>query len=123
MIIGVGVDIVHLPRIAALIARRGSDGLARRILSPTEYTEFTAKYKDDPSELRYLGSRWCMKEAVYKALYPVHKLEWKQVSVAKKAGKPYLSILNSDLYGIQKTHVSLSHDGEYAIAQVILEGA
>ncbi|OAC98996.1 hypothetical protein MUCCIDRAFT_114165 [Mucor lusitanicus CBS 277.49] len=120
MIIGVGVDIVHLPRIAALIARRGSDGLARRILSPTEYTEFTAKYKDDPSELRYLGSR---QEAVYKALYPVHKLEWKQVSVAKKAGKPYLSILNSDLYGIQKTHVSLSHDGEYAIAQVILEGA
>lgn len=28
-----------------------------------------------------------MKEAVYKALYPVHKLEWKQVSVTKKAGK------------------------------------
>ncbi|KAL9536934.1 hypothetical protein MBANPS3_012236 [Mucor bainieri] len=143
MIIGVGVDIVHLPRIAALIARRGSDGLAKRILSTTEYTEFAAKYKDDPSELRYLGSRWCMKEAVYKALYPVHKLEWKQVSVSKKAGKhsaneeapckqtksedtavgkPHLSILNSNLYGVQRTHVSLSHDGEYAIAQVILEG-
>lgn len=57
MIIGIGVDIVHLPRIAALIARRGSDGLARRILSPTEYNEFTANYKDDPSQLRYLGSR------------------------------------------------------------------
>ncbi|KAL9554325.1 hypothetical protein PS6_003479 [Mucor atramentarius] len=53
----VGVDIVHLPRIAALIARRGSDGLAKRILSPTEYVEFTANYKDDPSQLRYLGSR------------------------------------------------------------------
>lgn len=83
-----------------------------------------------------------MKEAVYKALYPIHKLEWKQVSVIKKAGKmipylcpcihisniqlaagkPHLYILNSNLYGIQKTHVSLSHDGDYAIAQVILEG-
>lgn len=57
MIIGVGVDIVHLPRIAALIARRGSDRLARRILSAGEYSEFTADYKDDAGQLRYLGSR------------------------------------------------------------------
>ena len=124
MILGVGVDIVHLPRIAALISRRGSDKLAKRILSPTEYIEFRAKYdiNNDPSQVRYLGSRWCMKEAVYKALYPIHKLEWKQVSITKQAGKPHLFILNSSLYGIQKTHVSLSHDGDYAIAQVILEG-
>lgn len=36
-------------------------------------------------------------------------------------GKPDLDILNGKLYGIKKTHVSLSHDGDYAIAQVILE--
>ena len=59
MILGVGVDIVHLPRIAALISRRGSDKLAKRILSPTEYIEFRAKYdiNNDPSQVRYLGSR------------------------------------------------------------------
>ncbi|KAI8637395.1 4'-phosphopantetheinyl transferase superfamily [Parasitella parasitica] len=122
MILGIGVDIVHLPRIAALISRRGSDQLAKRILSPTEYTEFQTKYSvENSNQLRFLGSRWCIKEAVYKALYPIHKLEWKQVTVFKMAGKPYLSIINGNVYGIRKAHVSLSHDGHYAIAQVILE--
>lgn len=32
------------------------------------------------------GYRWCIKEAAYKALFPVHKLEWKQVTVAKDQG-------------------------------------
>jgi holo-[acyl-carrier protein] synthase len=32
-----------------------------------------------------------------------------------------LEIENSTAFGIKKAHVSLSHDGDYAIAQVILE--
>lgn len=32
-----------------------------------------------------------------------------------------LRILNSEAYGIRKAHVSLSHDTDYAVAQVILE--
>ncbi|KAG2211900.1 4'-phosphopantetheinyl transferase [Mucor mucedo] len=120
MILGIGVDIVHLPRIASLITRRGSKVLAKRILSSREHKEFET-FTDERQQLVYLGSRWCIKEAVYKALYPIHKLEWKQVSVIKQAGKPDLDIVNGKLYGISKTHVSLSHDGDYAIAQVILE--
>lgn len=37
-------------------------------------------------------------------------------------GKPDLDIVNGKIYGILKSHVSLSHDGNYAIAQVVLEG-
>ncbi|KAJ8658208.1 holo-[acyl-carrier-protein] synthase [Lichtheimia ornata] len=123
-ILGIGVDIVHLPRIAALIARRGREPLAKRILSPDEYTEFLQRCSSDRNieqQVMYLGSRWCIKEATYKALFPVHKLEWKQVTVAKDQGKPMLRILNSEAYGIRKAHVSLSHDTDYAVAQVILE--
>ena len=40
MILGIGVDILHLPRITALISRRGQDTLARRILSQKEYVQF-----------------------------------------------------------------------------------
>ncbi|KAG2230717.1 4'-phosphopantetheinyl transferase [Thamnidium elegans] len=120
MIIGIGVDIVHLPRIASLMSRRGSNKLAKRILSQQEYQEFGGLKQE--KQLNYLGSRWCIKEAVYKALYPVHKLEWKQVSVIKQNDKPNLDIINGKLYGILKSHVSLSHDGDYAIAQVVLEG-
>jgi holo-[acyl-carrier protein] synthase len=60
MILGIGVDIVHLPRITALIARRGKERLARRILSPTELIEFQTRFSTLMSgneELRYLGSR------------------------------------------------------------------
>ena len=42
MIVGIGTDLLHIPRIKALIAKRGAPTLARRILSPRELTEFKA---------------------------------------------------------------------------------
>ncbi|ORE09962.1 4'-phosphopantetheinyl transferase [Rhizopus microsporus var. microsporus] len=123
MILGIGVDILYLPRITSLASRRGKEKLAKRILSTKELSEFNQlKSVHDHNHIMYLATRWCIKEAVYKALYPIHKLEWKQVTVTKTGGKPVLMIENSLLYGIQRTHVSVSHDGDYAMAQVILEG-
>ncbi|KAI8339339.1 4'-phosphopantetheinyl transferase [Chlamydoabsidia padenii] len=130
MILGVGVDIVHLPRIIKLTSRSGLLPFARRILSPKEHEEFFRLFPNRTDsdtgilhdrQLQYLGSRWCIKEAVYKALYPIGKLQWKQVTVEKDKGKPTLSIDNASMYGISRSHVSLSHDGEYAIAMVVLE--
>ncbi|CAO3595742.1 unnamed protein product [Absidia cylindrospora] len=129
MILGIGVDIVHFPRIVKLISRTGREPFARRILSPKEYEEFFQLYPQrkvldalqQERQIRYLGSRWCIKEAVYKALYPTYKLQWKQVTVDKEKGKPILCINDASIYGIGSSHVSLSHDGEYAIAQVVLE--
>ncbi|CAO3636291.1 unnamed protein product [Cunninghamella echinulata] len=40
MILGIGVDIIHLPRIKTLISKRGIEGFARRVLSPIEYQNF-----------------------------------------------------------------------------------
>lgn len=42
MILGVGVDILHLPRLQSLVSRRGKETLAKRILHPSEMTEFVA---------------------------------------------------------------------------------
>lgn len=42
MIVGIGTDILHIPRLKQLIAKRGAPVLARRILSPRELTEFKA---------------------------------------------------------------------------------
>ncbi|KAI9266077.1 4'-phosphopantetheinyl transferase [Sporodiniella umbellata] len=119
MILGIGVDILHLPRLNAVLRRRGSEKLAKRILSKAELSDFN---RLESEQNMYLATRWCIKEAVYKALYPVHKLEWKQVTVSKEAGKPILIIDQSKTYGIERTHVSVSHDGNYAMAQVVLEG-
>lgn len=69
MLVGVGVDIVHLPRIASLIARRRNNGqlLCRRILSPKEQTEFQTRFGGqlttsdevpNPDVVRFLASRY-----------------------------------------------------------------
>lgn len=62
MILGIGVDIVHLPRIAALISRRGHDKLAKRILSESEMKEFRSRFPTEliepEKQLIYLGSRY-----------------------------------------------------------------
>ncbi|KAI8997371.1 4'-phosphopantetheinyl transferase [Pilobolus umbonatus] len=128
-ITSIGTDILLLPRLEQLIQRRGKERLAKRILSSKEKEEYQNLFPSPPDtskignkELLYLGTRWCVKEAVYKALYPIHLLEWNQVSVVKHAGKPQLEILNSSLYGIQRSHTSLSHDGDYIISYVVLEG-
>lgn len=43
---GIGVDILHLPRVQALIERRSADALAKRLLSKTEHDEFCKKFSE-----------------------------------------------------------------------------
>ncbi|ORX90328.1 4'-phosphopantetheinyl transferase [Basidiobolus meristosporus CBS 931.73] len=132
MILGIGVDLVHLPRIQQLLTKNPYACLsfARRVLSPAEFTEFQElspqegedQYRVDNEVVKYLGTRFAIKEAAYKALFPREKLTWNEVTVYKVDGKPYLNILDAESRGIKESHVSVSHDGEYAIAQVLLEG-
>ncbi|KAG9291075.1 hypothetical protein G9A89_012947 [Geosiphon pyriformis] len=68
-------------------------------------------------------NRWTLKEAAYKALYPHYRLTWKDIIVTKKDEKPHLFFLDSKKIGITtiNAHVSVTHDGEYVISQVLLE--
>lgn len=64
MLLGLGVDLLSLPRFEALISRRTAHRLAERICSPRELAAF-ASLRDqhhDPStlkaeQLRFLASR------------------------------------------------------------------
>lgn len=63
MIVGVGLDILYLPRLTRLLQRRGYDGLARRILTLEERKAFHAAIKATNAETegavaaRYLAVR------------------------------------------------------------------
>ena len=138
-IIGVGIDIVHTPRIASLVARRTPMKLATRILSPSELREWqtlSPPISSAPASIaereldvvvaekwfRFLAVRWAIKEAAYKALFPFYKPTWKDLTVSKVPadnGKPSLTFQNSAKV---KLHVSVSHDGEYTVANVLAEG-
>jgi holo-[acyl-carrier protein] synthase len=69
MLVGVGVDIVHLPRIASIIAKRRNNCqlLCRRILSPKEQDEFRTRFVNqqtqpdsvpNPDLVRFLATRY-----------------------------------------------------------------
>lgn len=61
MILGIGVDIVLLPRIAALVKRRSGEKLARRILSPPEFKDWKRfQGIDDQHRVRFLAVRYAM---------------------------------------------------------------
>lgn len=120
MIIGTGVDIVEVERMAAAYARFGLR-FVKKILHPREMDRLP------PSPAAYLASRFACKEAAAKALgtgfaYGVSPL---QIEVAGQ-GRPMLKLHGAALeramrLGAGRFHISLSHERHCAIAMVILE--
>jgi len=140
MLIGVGTDILHLPRLLNLFARRSQEHFAQRILTTSELAVFHALPASDASRrvrflaVRYSGNArrylmcytncnlsWSLKEAAYKAVFPTRRLVWKDVEITRcAAGKPSLEV--NDTLGLSsKLHCSVSHDGDYVVAFVVAE--
>ncbi|KAI9574598.1 4'-phosphopantetheinyl transferase [Boletus coccyginus] len=123
---GIGADLLHVPRMVALVNRRGADRIASRILSPSEQGVFCRLWPGEQGiATRFLGVRWAVKEAAYKALYPLRPT-WKELTYTtfdpQTGSKPALAFHPSG-NGVQRPrlHVSVSHDGEYILAHVVAE--
>ena len=59
-------------------------------------------------------------------MYPVVKASWKEFTYEKFSGKPtlrYDPILHANRHKIGRTHVSVSHDGDYVYSSVLIEGS
>lgn len=100
MIPGIGVDLLHLPRLSTLLARRNGHYLhrfARRILTRDELAVFHNKLSAPPGSgglIRWLGVRWAAKEAAFKACGSTKgALGWKEVEVGyHPSGRPCIYI-------------------------------
>ena len=117
MIFGIGVDLVDVVRFEKALTN--TPKLKDRL--------FTTEEKD--LSLQSLAARFAAKEALMKAIGKAHGLSFQEVSVEKdQHGKPsfVLSGQSSKTVsecGISDLHLSLSHDGNMAIAYVIAERA
>ena len=124
MIVGTGLDIAEVPRIAASIERFGRRFL-ERVFTAEEirYCESKANKAE-----RYAG-RFAAKEAAMKAIGTGwnHGVTWHDVEVTRvPAGRPMLAFHGKAAeffhkLGAVRAQLSISHTDQIAMAQVILE--
>lgn len=124
MIVGTGIDIAEVSRIANSIERFGRR-FTERIFTPDEirYCESKANKVE-----RYAG-RFAAKEAGMKAIGTGWKrgVTWQDVEVQRApGGRPTIVFHNKaaeffQKLGAARAHLSITHTAETAMAQVILE--
>ncbi len=123
MIIGTGIDIIEVDRIAARVGR--DSGFKEMVFSKDEM-----KYCDAKAlPFEHYAARFAAKEAFLKAVGSGWDsgLNWNEIEVLNEAGgKPvlYISGMTKERLlplGIRVIHVSLSHLKSMATAIVILE--
>lgn len=125
MIRGLGSDLVAVERMRAAWMRHG-ERLTRRILTPAEQ----AYGRDRPDFAAYLASRFAAKEAGSKALGTGLRdgIRLQDLEVQRPPHSAPQLLLHGAAeeaaarLGVTRTHLSLSDDGAYALATVILEG-
>ncbi|MEW9670299.1 holo-ACP synthase [Ammoniphilus sp. 3BR4] len=124
MIKGIGIDIVDKKRMELVLNRQG-EKFIRRILTEEERVGLP----EGSRLVEYVAGRFAAKEAFAKATgFGFGKeLSWQDVQIKRDdRGKPTLQVSETWLAqhapeGQQVYHVSISHEKQYAVAQVIIE--
>lgn len=124
MILGTGIDIIEVSRIAASYEKFGERFL-NRILHPAEIAYCTTQKNPAP----FLAARFAAKEAISKAFGTGigAELGWQDMEVRKKqSGEPYVVLHEKGLIllkerGANRLHLSISHTVQHAVATAILE--
>lgn len=150
---GLGVDLVSLPEFSAQVREPGSAFLsgvltpreARRVRARAVATSGTQPGSDryDEAVARHAGGLWAAKEAFIKAwscalfgsppLIGADAVDWREIEVIHDEWNRPALALHGDVAAAceeslgapstWRTHLSISHDGECAIAQVAIVDA
>ena len=124
MILGTGIDIIEVARIARSVEKFGERFL-QRVLVADEIAYCRAHKNPAP----FLAARFAGKEAVSKAFGTGigAQLGWRDIEIRRKeSGEPFIVLhgKGAELFaarGAKQLHVSLTHTEIYAAATAILE--
>ena len=124
MIYGIGVDIVKIARFERALDRWGNR-LRDRVFTPQELS--ICHNKAHPG--RHLALRFAAKEAFLKALGigMFQGVAWNEIEIINDPmGRPHMKVRGNaekicQEEGIQEIFVSISHEHEYGVAQVLME--
>lgn len=120
---GIGIDLVHIPRMRAVIAR-WEDRFLRRVFTEGEIAY--CRSRRDP--VQHFAARFAAKEAGLKALGTGLSLgvRWQELEVRRERGRPPALLLSGRCRQIgasrggRRMLLALTHDGDYAMAQAML---
>jgi holo-[acyl-carrier protein] synthase len=123
-IIGLGVDLTDIPRIAQAYAQYGERFL-KRVFTEGEIAYCMRRRDPVPS----LAGRFAAKEAAMKALGTGHSrgVLWKDVEVFREYGPPQLRLhggaaIHAGRLQVAKSLLTITHTDALAMAQVIMLG-
>ena len=122
VIVGLGIDLTEVPRIARMVERWGEHFTGRI------YTEGERAYaKDRANPAMHFAARFAAKEATLKALAVPKGLSWHEMEVVGGGAEPPLLVLRgkaleaADRIGVVRMHLTLTHTRDVAAAVVIAE--
>jgi holo-[acyl-carrier protein] synthase len=124
MILGIGIDIVDVRRMEGIIFR-WQERFLKRI-----FTDLEIRYcnnKKNPAQR--FATRYAAKEAYFKALYPkgTEGISFLDIEIVDEKGKrPTVNLYgqvktHAETTSVKNTFLMISHDGNYGIANVVLE--
>jgi len=124
MILGVGLDLVEIERVAAMLARHG-EAFSRRILHPAE----DASRLGRRDAATHLAGLFAAKEAVMKALGTgMAGAAFREIAIVKRpSGEPTVQLSGGAAQtaaarGVASWHLSISHSRTTAAAVAIALG-
>ena len=123
MIVGVGIELVDRERFEFLLDRYG-DRLRDKLFTDGERDYAARKRRDGES----LAVRFAAKLAVRRALR-ASGLRWRDIEVVRnRQGPPTLHLTGcaeraASRAGVSKIALTLTHDAQWCVGQVILESA
>ncbi len=120
---GIGIDVVHIARMRQAIAR-WEDRFLHRIF--TDHEIAYCRSRRDP--VPHFAARFAAKEAGLKALGTGLRLgvRWRELEVRRERGRPPILELHGRSREIGRARggrqmlLTLTHDGDYALAQAML---
>lgn len=114
IILGTGIDIIEIDRIAKAIKRWGDDFLNH--IFTKEEIAYAQKH---PLPYQHFAARFAAKEAVLKAFGDNSHIRWKDIKITNdKHGRPICVYKKKDFN--KRILISISHARNYAAASAII---
>jgi len=125
MILGIGIDLIEVPRFEQALQRHG-ERFINRLFTPGEVAYCQSKAR----AVEHYAARFAAKEAAMKALGTGKSggIRWRDVEITRAPGTPPQVQFHGqaqkrfEKLGAKQVSVSLTHTSHSAMAQVIIEG-